>query len=223
MKLLIEEFTKEHVQDIFQQMFDEFLDYSEDLGFCQDCIVDTDVYWMSRTNTRALGRCIKLKPELRMGRELKHFKIELNPFLLNLDDTNERVIKDVIAHEFCHTLPDCFDHGKEFHEKARLIGELMGYKIDTRADVDASAYFKKAQTVGDTPYKVVCDNCGAEQKFPRLNDKVKEAPYYRCKQCGKPYLVPYKLNKRTGEYKELFPRDQIDALRTIYHISPLEK
>jgi predicted SprT family Zn-dependent metalloprotease len=221
MKLILEEFSKDQVQNIFQQMFDEFLDYSEELDFCQDCIVDTDVYWMSRVNTKVLGRCVKLKDEYRMGRELKHFKIELNPFLLNLDDANEKVIKEVIAHEFCHTLPDCLNHGKEFHRKAKMIYDLMGYKIDTKADVDASNYFKLAQTVGDTPYKVKCDNCGAEQKFARLNDYVKNSWQYVCKQCGKPYLVSYKLNKSTGNYVELISREKLDALRRLYGVEPL--
>jgi predicted SprT family Zn-dependent metalloprotease len=218
---LKEEFTKQDVQSIYSQMYDEFLDYSEDIGFCENSIVNQDVKWMRTNNTRVLGRCHKLNDTYRIGRELETFDIELNPYLLNLDDVNERIIKDVIAHEFCHTLPGCYNHGKEFHEKAKMIYDLMRYKIDTKADVDASSYFKKAQTVGDTPYKVVCDYCDAEIKFPRLNNNVKECWQYHCKKCGKPYLVPYKLNKKTGEYEELIPRERINALRDLYNIPPI--
>ena len=221
MRLILEDFTKQDVQEIYTEMFDEFTDYSDDIDFCTDCIVNRNVKWFNRVNTKTLGRCVLVGTSYGAGREIKVFDIELNPFLLNLGEDNVNVIKDVIAHEFCHTLPDCQNHGKEFHRKAKIIYDLMGYKIDTKADVDASSYFRQAQTVGNTPYKVICDNCGTEQNFPRLNDKIKNAWQYSCKQCGKPYLVPYKFNKTSGKYVELIPREQIDALRQIYKIPPL--
>jgi len=95
----------------------------------------------------------------------------------------------------------------------------MGYKIDTKANQDTSKHFNNNIIIMDEPpYKVVCDNCGAEQKFVRLTQQLKNASYYKCFQCNKSYLVTYKLDKRTGQYKELIPRKTIDAIRELHHI-----
>ena len=218
MKLrIVEEFTKQSIQNIYSIMFDEFLNYSEELGFCTNSDVNYEVKWMRNGATRALGQCRLKGTSYRGGSEIVSYEVALNPFLLEFDDTNQSMIKDVIAHEFCHTLPDCYNHGTEFHKKAKLIYDLMGYKIDTKADQETSKHFNNI-IMNEPPYKVVCDNCGAEQKFVRLTQQLKNASYYKCSQCNKPYLVTYKLDKRTGQYKELIPRKTIDAIRELHHI-----
>lgn len=219
---LVEQYTKDDIDRMYKEVYDEFTDYSEDLDFCINAVVEYDVQWMRGGATKALGKCERTGVTYGGGREIEHFVVKINPFLLNNEDTNDKVIKDVIAHELCHTLPGCLNHGKEFHAKAKLIGDLLGYHIDTRADAEASNYFRQSQVSGDAPYKVVCEYCGAEQKYPRLNDKIKKAYQYKCAKCGKPYLIAYKFDKRKGEYKELEDRSFIDAFRELYKIPPLD-
>ena len=221
LKLLYESYTKQDIQRIFSEVYEEFNDYSEDLDFCTQAIVNPDVKWLRSNATRSLGTCRQVDTRYGGGMELPVFDIHLNPVLLEYDSEYENQIRDVIAHELCHTLPGCQNHGKEFHNKARIIGDLLGYKIDTKADADASAQFVKVRDANGAPYKVKCDNCGAEREFPKLNDQIKKSYYYKCAQCGKPYLVPYKLNKRTGEYTELDSRQMIDAIREMMGVPPL--
>jgi predicted SprT family Zn-dependent metalloprotease len=222
MKILIEQYTKQDIQNIFSNMFDEFLKYGDDLDFCTWSIVKPQVSWLRSNATRALGTCKKVGTDIQDGRIMPIFEIYLNPLMLEYEDINEKFIKDTIAHEFCHSLPGCFNHGPKFHEKAKLIYDLMGYHIDTKADIESSTYFNKILKSAPSPYKVICDNCGAETSFNRLTDKLKKSYQYQCSHCGKPYLVTYKLNKKTGEYKELDNREFIDAVREIYGIPPLQ-
>ena len=215
MKLIVEDFSKNDVQEIFSDMMQEFLDYSDDLDFCTDAIIDQQVKWTRSNATRKLGHCKLVGTDYRGGREIKLFEIALNPILLQYEDTDLQMIKDVIAHEFCHTLPNCQNHGKEFHNKARLIGSLMGYKIDTKADEESSKVFM-SKLNDNAPYLVKCENCGTEMKFPKLIEKVKESYKYRCTKCGKAALMSYKLNKKTGEYQEFLDRQMIDAFRSLF-------
>ena len=222
MKSLIEQYSKQDIQNIFSDMFDEFMIYSDDLDFGTWTIVKPQVTWLRPNATRALGKCKKVGAEVHDGKLMPVFEIALNPLMLEYENANEKFIRDTIAHEFCHSLPGCFNHGQKFHDKAKLIHDLMGYSIDTKADIESSTYFNKILNSMPSPYKVVCDNCGAETSFPKLTDKIKKSYQNQCGHCGKPYLVSYKLNKKNGEYEELESREFIDAVRELYGIPPLK-
>jgi predicted SprT family Zn-dependent metalloprotease len=210
-------------------MIDEFSKFSNiSLNKYQ---IDNELDWMRSSNRKALGRCTALSnykryyavdpdtgemifmdevddldPEYVNSLDFsdyiqeRRFKISLNPAMLNFEEDGERIIKDTIAHELCHTLPGCFNHGSEFHRNAQLIRQGLGYYIDTKADVDASAYFRKY--LPDAPYKVICDKCGNETSFARIQGVVENPIQYSCAKCDGS-VSSYKLNKSTGEY-ELF-------------------
>ena len=222
MKLIFESYNKQDIQNMFSDMYDEFMNYSDELGFCTFAIINPDIKWLRANATKKLGECRKIKSDVHDGRIMNVFDIALNPLLLEYEDGNDKFIKDIIAHEFCHTLPGCFNHGAEFHNKAKLINNLMGYHIDTKADMESSAYFMKVLNSQPAPYKVICDNCGAEQDFRKINSQLKNPYCYKCAKCGKPYLVTYKLDNRTGKYKELDDREFINHAREFYGTPPLQ-
>lgn len=219
--ILTEAFTKEQVQKLFDEVYQDFTDYSEELDFCADCRIDPVVKWTRTNATRKLGHCKWLRTDSSMGQEIREFEIALNPILLQFEDSDERMIKDTIAHELCHTLPGCLNHGNEFHRKAGIIKNLLGYTIDTRADEETSKAASKV-LFDNAPYKVICQNCGNEIRVLRLNDMAKQCYSYRCKKCGEPYQILYKLNKKTGEY-EYYDKKRTDAFRFWYRIPLIDE
>lgn len=196
--ILNEEYSQDEVQDIFEDMLWQFEDFEYDLDYTRTDI-NPKLGWLSKHNRKTLGRC---------HWDGYEYDIMLNPNMLNFEQDGIRTIKNTLAHELCHTLPGCMNHGREFHAKAKLINQLMGYIIDTKADVDSSAYFRKY--LPDANYKTVCDNCGQEVLKAHLCDEIKNPGRYRCGKCGAK-ISSYKLDKATGEY-ELFkgPEDELD-------------
>lgn len=182
---------------MFEDVLDGFVSYADELEF-EYSDVDKAINYLSDRNRKTLGLC-------RYDRGRYH--IFLNPNMLKFndgirdgryDDSGEQLIKSVIAHELVHTLPGCMNHGRRFHEKGNLVKRLMGYTIDTKADVDGSAYFRKY--LPKTNYMLKCDNCGNEISKPTLSDPVKNPFKYRCPKC-RGNLSSYKLNKSTDEYE----------------------
>ena len=56
---------------------------------------------------------------------------------MSFTEDGEKIIRETIAHELCHTLSGYMNHGRTFHDKAAKIMNLMGYHIDTKADIDS--------------------------------------------------------------------------------------
>lgn len=183
---LVEHYTEDQVQDIFEDVYAEFYQYRDELGF-DDYYVSKIVGWLNSNNRKALGKCIE-----RNGK----FKIQLNPNILKFEEDGEKIIRETIAHELCHTLPGCMNHGRTFHAKAAKIMNLIGYHIDTKADIDSSQYFTKYLPQAD--YMLICDKCGNNIPIARISDPIKNPMNYSCKRCGG-NASSYKLNKDTGE------------------------
>lgn len=185
--LLKEDYTKDEVQDIFEDMLWQFTDFEDDIEFDRNSINPT-LGWLSSNNRKTLGRC---------HWDGWEYNILLNPNMLKFQEDGINTIKNTIAHELCHTLPGCMNHGKNFHARADQIGFLMGYVIDTHADTDSSAYFRKY--LPNANYKTVCRDCGQEVMKAHMCDEIANPARYRCGKCsGK--IDSYKLNKQTGEY-----------------------
>ena len=182
---------------MFDDVLDGFVSYADELEF-EYSDVDKAINYLSDRNRKTLGLC-------RYDRGRYH--IFLNPNMLKFndgirdgryDDSGEQLIKSVIAHELVHTLPGCMNHGKRFHEKGNLVHRYMGYKIDTKADEDASVYFRKY--LPKTNYLIKCDKCGNEIYKSTLSDPIKNPSRYLCPKC-RGTVSSYKLNKTTDEYE----------------------
>lgn len=173
--------------------------------------IDDKLYWLSSRNKRVLGQCQSQAfkvyyneddPEYyEDGKEWyidRRYKIFLNPNCLLMDYDRESLIKSVFAHELCHTLKGCMNHGKDFHRWAKVIYDNLGYVIDTKADEDASNYFS---SLVSHKYMLKCDKCGSVSYFDRMSDPIKNPGLYKHRACGGDYSS-YKLNIDTGEYEK---------------------
>ena len=76
---LVEQYTKDDIDRMYKEVYDEFTDYSEELDFCTDAIVDYDVQWMRGGSTKALGKCRLIGHTYGGGREISNFVIQINP------------------------------------------------------------------------------------------------------------------------------------------------
>ena len=186
--ILFEDYTEEEIYDIFDDMLYQFDDFEDDIPFDR-YEVSSILGWLAKHNRKTLGRCTY---------DGGRYRISLNPNMLKFGEDGHQIIKNTIAHELCHTLPGCMNHGPEFHKYAKLIGDLMGYKIDTKADVDASGYFR--QYLPQANYMLKCNSCGNEIPKSGICDAVTNPSRYTCGRC-KGTLDSYKLNKQTGEYE----------------------
>ena len=93
--LLKEDYTKDEVQDIFEDMLWQFTDFEDDIEFDRNSINPT-LGWLSSNNRKTLGRC---------HWDGWEYNILLNPNMLKFQEDGINTIKNTIAHELCHTLP----------------------------------------------------------------------------------------------------------------------
>ena len=237
---LNEDYTQQQCNDLFHNMLIQFRD-SDDVykDFYFDK-VKKNLNFLNANNRKSLGMCKRypvkrwyavddetgemiFEDDIDTDTSLYDFdeyindyeyEIFLNPHCLKFGEDGERIIKDTLAHELCHTCKNCFNHGKPFHDMAKRIYNDMGYVIDTKADTDASAYFTKY--LPDTPYKVVCTQCGYETKLPRISDVIRNPKNYACGKCNGG-LESYKLNKQTGEYELYGSENSADNYKYSIH------
>lgn len=203
---LDEQFTKNQLQDIFDDVFAEFCDCEAFSGVFDPYYV-YGIELMDKRNKRALGRC--------RSRGVS-FYIQLSPWMLDFESDKDKIIRAVCAHEILHTFEGCFNHGPEFHKWAKVIYDELGYVIDTHADTDASAYFRM---IKKPKYKIVCDNCGTETFNDRMSDAVVNPAKYMCKKCQGQSLTSYIRNDKTDEY-EVFRTSNDEVKSNIQILCP---
>ena len=84
--------------------------------------IETVVY--KRNSKRFIATC-----SLRTVNGKQIFTISFSSFY---DRLNAQCAKTVLMHELIHSLPNCFNHGKEFKKYARLVNNnLSNYNVDT--------------------------------------------------------------------------------------------
>ena len=112
------------------------------------------------------------------------YYIDINKSLLD-DALEDHGAKDTIAHELCHTIDGCLNHGAKWKRYAKMLG-VFGYVIkrtDTAADKGISMQLVKENPNNHYKYAVICETCG-------------QASYY-CKRCK----VIQALQKGSKNYK----------------------
>lgn len=198
---LTEEFSKDQCQRMFEDMIDEFSDcFDLDLYF-DSSIINPRLEWLNSNNRTSLGLCRSRGYRDPWGSPvITSCTIRLNPNMLKFEDDRKDIILNTIAHELCHTCKGCQNHGPQFHKVGKIIRDNMGYVIDTRADEDASEYFRKY--LSTAKYMLKCQKCGLSSTYNRLSQAIKNPCRYTCGKCGG-QLASYVLNDNTGEY-ELF-------------------
>lgn len=122
--------------------------------------------------TRTWGMCYKSPRKY----------IALNHVLL-LDDTDDDALMNTLLHEYLHTCPKCFNHGKEWKRYAKIVNDKYHYNIQTRTSseekgLDKSLLYK---------YELSCPECGHTWYFGRKSNAVKGAlvnHIMTCPCCG---------------------------------------
>jgi hypothetical protein len=124
------------------------------------------VYSNSRY-TRRYGNCRRLPNG--------HFEISIASFLLSDKITSDKIVRNTIFHELTHTCPDCFNHGKKFHEWGALISDCYDVDISTYVSKEISNTVNEAGVIKKpkNKYEVVCCGCGAKSYFKRKTNTVK--------------------------------------------------
>jgi len=104
-------------------------------------------------------------------------------------------IMDTVAHELCHCLPYCFNHGKDWESVTKKLNSNFGYNIAKFANLSDSDAEKLAR------YKIVCEYCGKESLITRGNyitKYLREHPqqnHFLCAKCGSHKLKLLKAGK----------------------------
>ena len=121
-------------------------------------------------STRVLGNCHR-------GRGCSIFKISLNKLLVECG-TDEQ-IKSTILHELIHTMPNCFNHQKQFKAMCDKYYNLANIRKSQEFD---SVLIRKARV--NYKYKIVCENCGEVLAYrDRATKVIKHYDRYVCKKC----------------------------------------
>ena len=121
--------------------------------------------------TRRFGQCRRLPSG--------DFTINISDILLDERNSDTQLIQTMF-HEILHTIPGCFNHGKEWQRYADIVNRQYGTNVARTSSaanltVQKEVYYK---------YRFVCENCGQEVKRQRESDFVKHYKSYTCGCCG---------------------------------------
>lgn len=124
-----------------------------------------------------IARCNRTEEKLDSYVLKREFRIEVSERFLQ-DDIPFKTVKDILAHEILHTCKDCFDHGKQWKEKAEILKEKKGYHVErTSKNMDLGNYKPRYK------YSVRCRNCGNVYYRRIQSDIIKNPQKYQCDVC----------------------------------------
>ena len=109
------------------------------------------------------------------------YKIEVGEMLLQ---TDEKLMKTILAHEVIHTCYGCYNHGKSWKTYAQKMNQESGYHIKTTTTYEELGISapKKNKKVN---YEIQCQKCGMIFYRQRKSKLIKNINQYRCKCGGK--------------------------------------
>ena len=158
------------------KLFNEVLEDFDALGIEYGKIVE--VVPNSRAQSR-WGQCRK-RPN--------GYYININVALL-ADNIGDQGAKETIAHEICHTIKGCMNHGDKWKHYAQLLS-VFGYNIkrtNSAEDKGISAEVHSASK--NYKYEVRCEKCGSTSYYQKKGTVVntlmtQKYHGYRCGKCG---------------------------------------
>ena len=151
---------------ILKDIFDKYTDEE---------IYDNMQYYMVSKFSPMIGKNHTSKFSEEEFETLKTFiRLPNKEKIANLRKSTDNEIKNVIAHELIHCIPECNNHGTPYKLKA-FEARKLGYNVF--CDDGMITFNKATKTVSQHIYK--CEKCGKEySRIRRVNtDK------YRC-PCG---------------------------------------
>lgn len=141
------------------------------------------------------GKIVEITPNSRAQSRWGQCKKRPNGYYINInvallaDNISDQGAKETIAHEICHTIKGCMNHGEKWKHYAQLLS-VFGYNIkrtNSAADKGISAEAHIASK--NYKYEVYCAKCGTTtpyQKKGKVITTLLTQKYhgYRCGKCG---------------------------------------
>ena len=172
--MIKEKISRQRLEELFSQVVKEAL--SIGIPISKEI---SDI----RINTRAKARFGCCKQEKRpLGK--KRFIIEISERVLCAE---EKIIRQIIAHELLHTANGCMNHGAKWKEYAEAMNSAFGYNItrtSTYEKLGLSSPEKVSRSESGYKYILKCQECGAEILRKKRCKVVDNPEHYRCGKCG---------------------------------------
>ena len=131
---------------------------------------------INRRAKKRFGACKLIKK----GNQ-KHFTIEIGSALYN---SEEKIIRGVIAHEVLHTCNGAMNHGTRWKEYARRMNDTYGYNIKRTSSMEEMNLPEAtSENPGNNRYAIRCRKCGNVIYRMRKSSIIKNPGNYRCR-CG---------------------------------------
>lgn len=116
------------------------------------------------------------------------YRIEISSFIVK---SNEKAIRNVVAHEILHTCKDCDNHGPAWKKYVSMMNRTYGYNIKRTSTFKEMGVEEIPSAPQEIKYIMKCQSCGKEYPRQRYTCVMKKINSYRC-QCGGKLTV-YKL------------------------------
>ena len=158
--------TKNDIQEIFLEEVDKAIN----AGLPIPTNLDTHIQFNKRKT--ALGVCTK-------NRRSSLCKIALSIYML---DMPERMIRETIAHELCHTCSND-SHGKQWKFYANILNNKYGYHISRLANREDTKKFNEISGYkrNKDKYAIECPNCNRRWYYARMCWTIKCTEDGECK------------------------------------------
>lgn len=165
----------EHINELFKEVLNE----SKKINLPISNNIINNITLNKRAKSR-FGCCKKIKKGMSLN-----YEIELSNRLIGCDD---KIIKQILAHEILHTCQGCNNHGSIWKSYAEKMNIEYGYNIkrtETAEELGIIEERGKIQKPLEENYVIICKKCGARISRTRKSNVVKCPAKYRCKCGGK--------------------------------------
>lgn len=124
----------------------------------------------------------------------KEYKIQIADFLVR--EGSEEYVKNVIAHEYLHTCPDCMNHGEIWKAWAQKVSDA--FSVTVYGNYNDAGFSKAAlQEIKEKrekpKYVVFCADCGHEWQYKRYSKVLQNINNCKCPYCKTKSLLAKKL------------------------------
>lgn len=110
--------------------------------------------------------------------------IEISEMVLSCE---EKIIKQILAHELLHTCKDCYNHSPKWKAYAALMNEAYGYEIKRTCSREELGLQEVGGGLSEfgVKYRLQCMDCGKVIQRQRKSRLIRYPWLYRCRCGGK--------------------------------------
>jgi hypothetical protein len=146
------------------------------------------------------GKIVEIVPNTRAKSRWGQCKSRYGGFYINInasllaDDIDDRGARDTIAHEVCHTVKGCMNHGETWKKYAKMLN-ARGYNVKRTSSASEKGV-DRTQYVSTKKYKyqIKCEKCGHLYNYSRKGKVVELISTHKnhgctCAICGSAKLT----------------------------------